>query len=278
MCSQPPKDKDDVDDLLNRNLRLISFIPKSTEYLTISGGEPGLLGDRLFRLLERLRDELPRTHIHILSNGRVFAWKEFAMGLAEVGHPRLSLGIPLYSDVAEDHDFVVQAKGAFDQTLLGLQNLARYGVSVEIRVVLHRKTVQRLTHLSEFIYRNLPFVDHVALMGLEYVGYTPRNHEALWIDPFDYQNVLEQSVRALRLAGMNVSIYNHQLCILPRNLWKYSKQSISDWKNIYIPECERCSELHRCGGLFKWAKNVHSRHIKPFAPSVRLGATAVSST
>jgi len=34
------------------------------------------------------------------------------------------LGIPLYSDIDDEHDFVVQASGAFEETLHGLYNLA----------------------------------------------------------------------------------------------------------------------------------------------------------
>lgn len=65
----------------------------------------------------------------------------------------------------------MQAHGAFDQTVAGLHQAARNGIRVEIRVVLHRLTIPRLTRLVEYIYRNLSFVEHVALMGLEYVGH-----------------------------------------------------------------------------------------------------------
>jgi MoaA/NifB/PqqE/SkfB family radical SAM enzyme len=83
------------------------------------------------------------------------------------------------------HDFVVQATGAFDQTLRGIMNLAINRVPVEIRVVVHKLTYERLPDLAGFIARNLPFVSHVALMGLEPTGFTKSNMEALWIDPVD---------------------------------------------------------------------------------------------
>lgn len=128
-------------------------------------------------------------------------------------------------------------------------------------MVLHRLTIPRLTKLAEYIYRNLSFVEHVALMGLEYVGYTPRNIDELWIDPFDYQAELEKTVSSLVMRGITVSIYNHQLCVLKPSLWPYAQKSISDWKNLYLPECERCAALSDCGGLFKWAVEKHSEHI-----------------
>jgi hypothetical protein len=113
----------------------------------------------------------------------------------------------------------------------------------------------------EYIYRNLSFVEHVALMGLEYVGYTPRNIADLWIDPFDYQDELERAVRYLSVRGIAVSLYNHQLCVLRPSLWGYARKSISDWKNLFLPECESCGALAQCGGLFQWAIKKHSAHI-----------------
>ena len=261
MCSQPPKDWDDVDSLTRRNQELISLMQPAPEYLTITGGEPTLLGDNLFTLLHQLKNSLPETELHILTNGRTLAWPEYTQKFAAVEHPNVCLGIPLYSDNAGDHDHIVQAMGAFDQTVSGMHQAARNGIRVEIRVVLHRLTIPRLAKLAEYIYRNLSFVEHVALMGLEYVGYTPRNIEELWIDPFDYQDELQKAVTALTMRGIPVSLYNHQLCVVKPSLWPYAQKSISDWKNLYLPECQKCSALDQCGGLFQWAVKKHSEHI-----------------
>jgi His-Xaa-Ser system radical SAM maturase HxsC len=197
MCSQPPKDRDDVEALTARNLEIIDLITPHPPYLTITGGEPTLLGDNLFTLISQLKLSMPETELHMLTNGRTFAWPEYARRFAELEHPNISLGIPLYSDFAGDHDYVVQAVGAFDQPVAGLHQAARNGIRVEVRVVLHKLTIPRLTKLVDYIYRNLTFVEHVALMGLEYTGYTPRNIETLWIDPYDYQDALEDAVEYL---------------------------------------------------------------------------------
>jgi hypothetical protein len=101
-------------------------------------------------------------------------------------------------------------------------------------------------------------------MGLEYVGYTPYNIDKLWIDPADYINELGEAVEFLAGQGMKVSIYNSQLCVLPENLWEYSRKSISDWKNSYLPECSKCTKLEQCGGLFTWNLKKHSDKIKSF--------------
>jgi hypothetical protein len=64
---------------------------------------------------------------------------------------------------------------------------------------------------------------------------------------------------------MTVSLYNHQLCVLRPSLWRFAQKSISDWKNLYLPECEQCGVVDQCGGLFKWAVKKHSDHIQPIS-------------
>lgn len=262
MCSQPPKDVND-EGIVEEHLRLISLIPATTRQLGITGGEPTLLGDGLNRIIGTCKERLPVTQLHMLTNGRLFYYREMAARLAAVGHPKLTLGIPLYSDHAAVHDYVVQAEGAFDQTMVGLHNLARHGVSIEIRIVVHKQTYKRLLPLAEFLYRNCPFASHIALMGLELMGYTKTNLKQLWIDPVDYQEELEAAATFLDRVGMNVSIYNHQLCVLRPPLWRFARKSISDFKNIYLEACQQCSVLEQCGGLFKSAEQIHSAHIHP---------------
>ena len=263
MCSQPPKDIDDswiVDEIL----QAIPLIDPTTKELGFTGGEPTLLGQSLIRILLACKAWLPRTAIHVLSNGRRFANAGFAEQYATVRHPDLMVGIPLYSDLSTIHDYVVQAEGAYDETIRGILNLKRLGQRVEIRVVLHRQTYARLPQLAEFLVRNLLFVDHVALMGLEITGFTKANLEDLWIDPVDYQAELLTTVKHLAAYHMAVSIYNHQLCLLDPLLWPFARKSISDWKNEYMPECSPCIKRHECGGFFSSAKARYSAHITPF--------------
>ncbi len=264
MCSQPPRDRNDIPILYEIHKKLIPLIPKDCVELGVSGGEPTLMGELFFSLMEQLKLELPNTEIHVLTNGRSFAWNHMAEKLGLVNNRRLMLGIPVYSDYYQVHDYIVQAENAFYQTILGLHNLSRYNQRLEVRIVLHKQSIPRLTKLARYIFKNLPFVEHVAFMGLEYVGYTPKNIEKLWIDPYDYQKELTEAVEYLASQGMHVSIYNTPLCVLPERVWKYARKSISDWKNDYLPECVECTRLNECGGLFTWNLKKHSDYIKPF--------------
>jgi His-Xaa-Ser system radical SAM maturase HxsC len=261
MCSQPPRDVDDGY-LIEELIEAAPLIDKGAREIGITGGEPTLLGDRFFALVSTINNYLPHTSLHILTNGRSFANPVLASNLANIRHPDLMLGIPLYSDVSHIHDFVVQADGAFDETLRGILNLKRHSQKVEIRVVLHRQTYERLPQLAEFIGRNLQFVDHVALMGLEITGFTRANLDALWIEPEDYMEQLSEAVRILDRFRIRTSIYNLQRCLLPASLWSYAVKSISDWKNKYYEECEDCSQKSACGGFFASSDIKRSKHIR----------------
>lgn len=267
MCSQPPRNVDDSY-LAKDYLTAIPLMSPETVELGITGGEPTLLKNDFLNLIKVCRDYLPKTSLHTLSNGRLFSYLQYAKALAEIKHPDLMIGIPLYSDIASIHDYVVQAKGAFDQTIRGILNLARTNIRVEIRVVVHQQTYQRLLQIAYFIARNLPFASHITFMGLEIIGHTRANLDNLWIDPVDYQNELQEAIYYLHKQRMNVSIYNHQLCVLNNTLWPFAKKSISDWKNEYFPQCESCVIKNKCGGFFSSASLRFSNHIHPITSNI----------
>lgn len=264
MCSQPPKRVDDKW-LLDEAFDLIRLMPRNAKSLGITGGEPTLFGENFVALIQHAKHWLPNTSLHVLSNGRLFSNRAFAQQYASVSHPDLMVGIPVYSADPTRHDYVVQAEGAFDETIRGILNLKQLGQKVEIRVVLHRQTAAGLPRLAEFISRNMLFVDHVALMGLEMMGFTRANLDALWIDPVDYQHELSEAVDILASAGIPVSVYNHPLCLVGTDIYPFYVKSISDWKNEFAPECGPCKKRDKCGGFFSSGIMFgYSKSIRPF--------------
>ena len=266
MCSQPPRNIDDRW-ILHEIRQALPLVDSATRSLGFTGGEPLLDWQDFVAVLGNCRDLLPRTAIHVLSNGRAFAASEIATAWTDIGHPDLTVGIPVYAAVDSIHDYVVQAKGAFDETVLGILKLKDKGQRVEIRVVLHAVTAPRIQATCRWIARNLPFVDHVALMGLENTGFAIANNDLLWIDPLDYRDDLAEGVDALAAARVPVSVYNLPRCVLDRSVWPYAVQSISDWKNDFLPDCERCSEKPRCSGFFTTGRPRYSRGIRPLSPT-----------
>jgi His-Xaa-Ser system radical SAM maturase HxsC len=249
MCSQPPKKVNDSH-LIREYIEAIPLLHNETHEIGISGGEPTILGEQFIELLNKLNSYLPRTALHVLSNGKAFTDIEFISNISKTKHSDLMFGIPLYSHIDYRHDYIVQDKGAFNKTVEGILNLKQFSQKVELRCVIQKPNSNDLVGLSNYIARNLQFVDQVAFMGLEVTGFAKSNFDELWIEPSEYMANLEEAVWILRKSHVKVKIFNHQLCLLPESLWQFSVQSISDWKNSYIDECNKCNKKSFCGGFF----------------------------
>jgi hypothetical protein len=87
--------------------------------------------------------------------------------------------------------------------------------------------------------------------------------ELLWIEPEKFVNFLEDAVHYLVQRGINVSIYNMPLCLLPKSLWFAARQSISDWKQSFDSKCLSCSVKERCSGVFDSGVEVYKKHLRP---------------
>ena len=257
MCCQPPKLKDDFDFHFKKNLALIKSAPKETKVFCITGGEPTLAGDKFFELVRIIREELPNTDIQILSNGRTFAEHDYAHRLKEVGGDKVFVGIPLHSDYVGDHDKIAGRKGAFNETMLGIYNLADEGISVELRVVINKLNYLRLPQMAEYIFKNLYFVSWTAWMGMEDTGLATKNANHIWIEPIDYVPNLCKAVKSLADWNMPVAIYNIPLCLLPQQYHQYAAKSISDWKTKYLDFCDCCLLKKQCCGLFSTSKKTY---------------------
>lgn len=259
MCSQPPRNVDDswrADEILD----LLPLIDHDLKMLGLTGGEPTLLGIRLFDLLESAARSLPATSFHVLTNGKRFSDRAFTAAFRNL-RGRITWAVPLYADTAHLHDDIVGSKGAFVETMHGLHNLAEHDQDIELRTVLHGMTLPRITQLCEFIGRNLPFVRHVALMGMEPMGLARTNMQRLRYDPELLGPAILSGTSRLHQAGLRVSLYNIPLCLLDSALKPFARKSISDWKNEFAPACNQCTLKDDCCGFFRSADQEWRRHI-----------------
>ena len=261
MCPQALVE--DSTENLKNNLEIIRLMDKRTTGLGITGGEPTLLGDGLISLLKQCKKRLPETQIQILTNGILLKDTKYVRNITRLGMKNLVFCIPLYADTDTEHDFVMQKKGAFEDAIQGLYNLASHRHLVEIRIVVMALNYKRLPQIAEFIYHNLPFAIHVAFMGMEVEGKARKNVERLWVSPKEYSPYLREAVFYLSQRDVNVSVYNEQLCLLPKDIWNFTCKSISEWKNTYLEECSECREKSTCGGFFAAPYGEHKAQIHP---------------
>ena len=87
---------------------------------------------------------------------------------------------------------------------------------------------------------------------------------------------LAKAVDHLSAAGVNVSVYNLPKCVLPRSVWPHALQSISDWKNGFVEECDRCDEKKQLQRLlYDRTSAVQSRRTGNHLRTMRFHAVAV---
>lgn len=258
MCPQPQRAVEHTAEVL----KILELIPQNQlRNICISGGEPTVC-PRLKDVLVKLK-QFPYVNPIMLTNGRCFTDFQFTKEIMQSAPKNMVYAIPLYSAVAHVHDYIVGAHGAFKESVLGIYNLTRFRAPIEIRVVITRQNYLQLDEIANFIGWNLPMVIHVAFMGMETVGRAAVNSGTVWIEPVEYMEKLEKAVKMLAHRNMAVSVYNLPLCILPMGLQRYAVNSISDWKQGYIPQCESCSKRSECCGIFTTSKIV-PKNLKPF--------------
>jgi His-Xaa-Ser system radical SAM maturase HxsC len=199
----------------------------------------------------------------MLTNGKSFANFEFTKRFVSVRPKDFLTCVSMHSDIDEVHDRIVGVKDSFYKTAMGLQNLARFREKIEIRVVVNRINAHRLESIAAFIQRNFPFITHCTFMGMEIIGLACDNYETVWIDPYEYREEISRAVSVLSRADMNVSIYNVPLCLTEKKSWSFARQSISGWKNDYLPICEGCSVKTQCCGIFTTSGLHQSPYIFP---------------
>lgn len=224
---------------------------KNVDNIGITGGEPTININKLINVLQKISKKAPNIKVHILTNGRSFADMTIVERLVKLKKIQLSFGIPLYSDVAEEHDSIVGVKGAFKETLKGLYNLGKYNQKIEIRTVILKQNYKKLKDLANFIYRNIPFVNHIALMGMEYHGNAETNYDLVAVDPVDYKQELFEAVREYVRYNLVVDVYNMPLCLADNRIKEFCRDSISTWKKSYLPKCEGCKCKDECCGVFE---------------------------
>lgn len=262
MCPQPPKAHDRT--LTETSKRILNLVKvTSNQTICLTGGEPTLLKEDFFDILGVINKKHPESTVMLLTNGKSFANFEFTKRFVSLRPKDFLTCVSMHSDVDEIHDRIAGVKDSFYKTAMGLQNLARFREKIEIRVVMSRINAHRLESIATFIQRNFPFITHCAFMGMEITGLACDNYETVWIDPHDYRDELSRALRVLSRADMSVSIYNLPLCLIEPKSWGFARQSISGWKNDYLPICEGCSVKSRCCGIFTTSGLHQSSYILP---------------
>ncbi len=235
---------------------LLRYIPENAHYLTLTGGEPTLLKNDFFEIMQYIRETRKNTHFQLLTNGRAFGDYSFTKKFIDCIPEKIELGIPLYGYNEATHDAITQSSGSFRQTVIGVHNLLHHDVDVEIRIVLTKQNIDYIEKVAAYIVKHLARVKCVNFMGLELMGNAAKNMDKVWL-PYDVMfNKSEKAIRLLINHGIDVRLYNFPLCAVKKEYWVLCAKSISDYKIEYDDSCAECLVKEICGGIFDSTKRM----------------------
>lgn len=235
---------------VNTLIEIAKHIPTDAPHLTITGGEPFMIGPDIFRFFEFLRDKFECTDFLFLTNGRIFAVDSYVQRFVEKAPKNSIVAIPIHGSTAEIHDMITQTNSSFNQTIIGIKKLLKAGIHVELRIVVSRLNEKDIHNIAKMISDELSGVDYVSIMAMEMTGNARVNQDKVWISYVDAALVAEDAALVLIENGIDVKLYNFPLCTVKKEFWTLCEKSISPDKVRYAETCEICKMKNACGGVF----------------------------
>ena len=239
MCPQKLDiDSPDNDLILRRVIENLDY--DELDGICFTGGEPMLK----MPFIEQVVQNAPeRIFITILTNGTIMPSEQILKS------HRVKLCVPLYAPFDELHNKMT-GSDSFYKVVENLIKISQYETLIELRFVLTAQNWQCLSEYARFVWRNLPFVQDVAFMGMELTAEAHKNKSELWVNPRDYVGELQKAVEYLDDCSVSAWIYNLPLCLLEEKYQCFAVKSISPWKVRYLSKCETCTMKADCGGMF----------------------------
>lgn len=237
--------------------------PQDLKHITITGGEPFMIKDTLFQILDLFRSRYYDQEVLLLTNGRIFCNDYYVNKLADTSPRLLVLGIPLHGSNAEAHDRISQTKDSFKQTCSGISRLLKNHTNIEIRVVVNKLNYLDLDNIASFIGTHFPGIFRVVFIGLEMLGNAVINKNDVWISYRNSAEYVEKAVDKMTSYGITSRIYNYPLCVIDKRYWDVCYQSISDYKIVFSNACDKCVVKSACGGVFNSTYFFEKDELRP---------------
>ena len=264
MCPSPDASREKgVDTAIEDLITLAYHIPRNTSHLTITGGEPFIIGERLFDFLEVLKQKFDRTQFLILTNGRVFALKKYIDLLLDTIPANTTLAIPIHGSTPQLHDQITQVENSFAQTITGIKELIKHNISIEIRIVISKLNAHDFNNIAKLICREFPGIAYVSVMATEMTGSARINKDRVWIPYKESFAFIAKGIEQLISNGIDVRIYNYPLCTVDEKLRTLCVKSISPEKVRFLDICDACRCKDACGGFFAGTYSYVKDEITP---------------
>ena len=243
-------------------IEIAKHIPADTPHLTITGGEPFMVGREIFRFMEFLRNRFEYTEFLFLTNGRIFSVNSYVEDFVRTAPGNSVVAIPIHGSTAAKHDCITQSAGSFLQTIQGIKNLLKAGIYIELRVVISKLNVEDLYNIAKLISSEMQGIGYVSIMAMEMTGSAWINRERVWISYMRAAQALKPALIELLEHGIDVKLYNFPLCTVPKQFWTLCEKSISPDKVRYVETCDNCRMKKSCGGVFAGTISIEKGELK----------------
>lgn len=219
------------------------------DFVTLTGGEPTIHPD-FFRLLAYFRKRLPGTDMTLLSNGRRFADGAFTRRFLKIAVPPFSVAVPVHAAAPALHDRIAGVKGAFAQTLAGLEKLFSGSVGVEVRVVLHRLNAKALPGILALLLKKFPDTGRyrVTVIHYEIEGMSLKNQRRLALRLKESAAVLGEAAPLIK-RFMDFRLYHFPRCLVGKELRPLCWVTLPKEDRVYTAKCAGCRARRGCLGL-----------------------------
>ena len=255
MCSNPRGYADVGSYSLAALKARVATFDKGETDIYLTGGEPSLY-PRLFELLGYLRGRFPRARIVIDTNGRMFAYRDFARECAAFGNMEFQVSICGHSAAA--HDAVTLTPGSFDQTVAGIRNLLspdRGGAAVELRFVLTGMSLRNMEKVYRLALNGLKGIKALVFIFLEMEGMAGVNKSRVGLRYSGAAGAVRGFFSRAETPPFELKLYHFPLCVLPAELWKYAWRTLPGKEISFPAGCRRCRVKKYCLG-------VHGDYLK----------------
>ena len=244
-------------------IEIAKHIPTDAKHLTITGGEPFMIGKDIFKFIEFISNKFENTEFLFLTNGRIFAVDSYVKKFAEVAPKSSIIAIPVHGSNEIIHDSITQTRGSFEQTINGIKKLLKLRMHIELRIVVSKMNVNDIYNIAKFISNEILGIEYVSIMAMEMTGSARANQDIVWISYSEVAKAIEAAVMLLIENGIDVKLYNFPLCLVKKKFWTLCEKSISPNKVRYAENCDICKMKKSCGGIFAGTISMEKGELKP---------------
>lgn len=233
------------------------------DLLEFSGGEPTLY--KGFRELVIYAKQTYNPRIVVLSHGRSLNSEKFAASMRNIGIERFI--IPLFSDSAEKHDDIAQAKGAFAQTCRGFNRLEAHGIPYSIKFIamsLNYMDMENVYRLKREQFSSARFI----ISGYQLMGQAVTNRLKIGTRHSHVSPHIESTLDCAEHDNDFVPVFMFPMCLIDPYYWKYFGVGVyreeviaPDQNDVMLnsklnyeqkaPKCAGCLLTNRCTWAWK---------------------------